>query len=152
MVLICKPVKQVCGHPDILYNDRMAKKTTKAQRVLRIRAIYELLLTDTPRGDIIRYCSGNWGVSSKTADNYIQSASALIIDQAVQMRQNALEKHLAQRSLIRHTALKKGDERLAFDVLRDETKLLGLYPKGEGSSDDKPLIIKILKGVSMTDL
>ena len=46
------PPNKVCGHPDILYNDRMAKKTTKAQRVLRIRAIYELLLTDAPRGDI----------------------------------------------------------------------------------------------------
>jgi len=44
------------------------------------------------------------------------------------MQQNALEKHLAQRALIRNKALKKGDERLAFDVLRDETKLLGMYP------------------------
>ncbi len=43
------------------------------------------------------------------------------------MQQNALEKHLAQRALIRNKALKKGDERLAFDVLKDETKLLGLY-------------------------
>ena len=105
----------------------MAKKTTKAQRVLRIRAIYELLLTDTPRGDIIRYCYEKWGVSSKTVDNYLQSASVLVIEQAVEMQQNALEKHLAQRALIRHKALKKGDERLAFDVLKDETKLLGLY-------------------------
>ena len=146
------PPNKVCGHRNILYNDRMAKKTTKAQRVLRIRAIYELLLTDAPRGDIIRYCYEKWGVSSKTVDNYLQSASALIIEQAIEMQQNALEKHLAQRALLRNKALKKGDERLAFDVLRDETKLLDLYPKGEGSSDDKPLIIKILKGVSMTDL
>ncbi len=95
--------------------------------MLRIRAIYELLLADSPRGDIIRYCYEKWRVSSKTVDNYIQSASALIIEQAVGMQQNALEKHLAQRGLIRNKALKKGDDRLAFDVLKDETKLLGLY-------------------------
>ena len=44
------------------------------------------------------------------------------------MRKNALETHLAQRAFIRHKALKDGDKRLAFDILRDETKLLDLYP------------------------
>ncbi len=31
-------------------------------------------------------------------------------------------------------------------------KLLGLDPKGDGSSDEKPFIIKVLRGVSMDDL
>ncbi len=44
------------------------------------------------------------------------------------MRENALEKHLAQRALIRNKALKENDKRLAFDILKDETKLLDLYP------------------------
>ena len=30
-------------------------------------------------------------------------------------------------------------------VLRDETKLLGLYPKGQGSSEDDPLIVKVIR-------
>jgi hypothetical protein len=61
-------------------------------------------------------------------DNYIKKANALIVEEAARMREDALEKHLAQRALIRHKALKNSDPRLAFDILRDETKLLGLYP------------------------
>ena len=130
----------------------MAKKATKAQNIQRMRVVYEMLLSDTPRPDVLQYAARKWGIATRTTDMLIQKANNLIIEEANRMRENALEKHLAQRALIRNKALKKGDERLAFDVLRDETKLLDLYPKGEGSSDDKPLIIKILKGVSMTDL
>ena len=130
----------------------MAKKSTKAQVERRVRTIYEFLLSDMPYTDIVRYGTLNWEVSRRMIDKYTQRANNLIIEEAARMRRNALEKHLAQRALIRHKALKKGDERLAFAVLQDETKLLALYPKGEGSSDDQPLIIKILKGVSMTDL
>lgn len=106
----------------------MAKKTTKAQRAQRVQVVYELLLLDTPRGIIVRYCSNQWGVSSKTADNYVQSANDLIIEEGARIRKNAFEKHLAQRASIRRMALKEGDKRLAFDILKDETKLLDLYP------------------------
>lgn len=109
----------------------MAKKATKAQKTQRVRAIYELLLFDTPRPDILQYCSNQWGVSTKTADNYVREANVLIVEEAARIRENALEKHLAQRALIRHKALKGGDKRLAFDILRDETKLLDLYPSSK---------------------
>lgn len=106
----------------------MAKKATKAQAAQRVRAIYELLLTDTPYIDIVRYVSSNWGVGSRMADNYIKKANDLIVEEAARMRENALEKHLAQRALLRNKALKEGDKRLAHEILKDETKLLGLYP------------------------
>lgn len=106
----------------------MAKKATKAQMEQRIRVVYELLLADTPRPDICQYVAKNWGGSGRTADRYIQRANELIIQEANRMRENALEKHLAQRASLRNKALKEGDKRLAFDILRDETKLLGIYP------------------------
>jgi hypothetical protein len=109
----------------------MAKKTTKAQRVQRVRLIYELLLSDTPRPTIIQYCSNQWGVSAKTADNYVKSANVLIVEEAARMRENVLEKHLVQRAHIRHRAFEAGDQRLAFDILRDESKLLDLYPSAK---------------------
>jgi hypothetical protein len=75
--------------------------------------------------------SDNWGVTSRTADRYIKKANELIVEEAARMRENALEKHLAQRALIRFKALKEGDRRLAFEILRDETKLLDLYPSAK---------------------
>ncbi len=130
----------------------MAKKPTKSQKTKRIRIVYELLLSDMPYIDICRYVSDTWAATSRTADRYIKEANKLIAEQAGRMRQDAMERHLAQRALIRHKALKAGDPRLAFEVLRDESKLLDLYPKDAGSSDDKPLIVKVIKGVSMDDI
>lgn len=106
----------------------MAKKATKAQTEQRIRIVYELLLSDAPRPDVLQYAATNWGIKTRSADMLIKKANDLIITEAARMRENALEKHLTQRALIRHKALKDGDKRLAFDILRDETKLLDLYP------------------------
>ena len=105
----------------------MAKKATKAQNLQRMRVVYEMLLSDTPRPDVLQYAAKNWGIATRTTDMLIRKANNLIIEEANRMRENTLEKHLAQRALIRHKALKDGDKRLAFDVLKDETKLLGLY-------------------------
>jgi hypothetical protein len=109
----------------------MAKKATKAQIEQRVRVVYELLLSDAPYSDIVRYCASNWGVKSRMTDNYIKKANTLIIEEAARMRENTLEKHLAQRALIRNKALKAGDPRLAFDILKDESKLLDLYPSAK---------------------
>ena len=89
------PPNKVCGHRNILYNDRMAKKTTKAQRVLRVHTVSELLLSDTPRNDIVQYGKDKWGVSSKTVDNYIGSASSSIIQDYHKLRSEALSKPIA---------------------------------------------------------
>ncbi len=105
----------------------MAKKSNLAQVEQRIRIVYELLLSDTPYVDVVRHGSQEWGVSRRMIDKYAQKARLLIFEEAAQMRQNAMEKHLAQRALLRYKALKDGDKRLAFEILKDESKLLGMY-------------------------
>jgi hypothetical protein len=130
----------------------MAKKATKAQIQQRVRAVYELLLMDTPYIDICRYASVNWSVTSRTADRYIKKANNLISEEAARIRKISMEKHLAQRAFIRSKALKDGDRRLAFDILRDESKLLDLYPSAKhevGGLDGGP--IKIIR-VASNDL
>lgn len=113
----------------IAENDKkVAPRPTKAQIEERVKVVYIFLLSDTPRIDIVQYAAKTWKIKTRASDNLIEKANALIVEEAARMRQNALEKHLAQRALIRHNALKNGDERLAFDVLKDETKLLDLYP------------------------
>jgi len=52
-------------------------------------------------------------------------------------------------------SLGTGDPRFLQGVqwcVERRIKLLGLDPKGDGSSDEKPFIIKVLRGVSMDDL
>lgn len=106
----------------------MAKKTTKAQKAKRIRIIYELMLLDTARSDILHYGSENWGVSSRTIGNYIKVAYELIAEEAAKIQEDAMIFHLAQIKLLANKAIKVGDKRLFFDVIRDRAKLLDLYP------------------------
>ncbi len=105
----------------------MAKKSTQAQFHERIRIVFELILSGTPRVDIIRYSSDNWGVTSRQCEKYIAKATLIIKEQAANIMENAFEDHLVMRDSLRQAALKDGDKRLAHEILRDTAKLLGLY-------------------------
>ena len=105
------------------------RKSTKAETLQRVRAVYELLMADTPRPDIIQYAIKNWEVSSFQTDKYIFAANKLISTEAKRLQTNSFEQHLSKRAALRYKALKDGDKRLAFEILRDEAKLLGLYPE-----------------------
>ncbi len=105
----------------------MAKKSTQAQLAERVRIVFELLLSGTPRVDIIEYSRKNWGVRRAMADQYISKANGLIHVEATKIIENAFEDHLVMRDNLRQAALKDGDKRLAHEILRDTAKLLGLY-------------------------
>lgn len=109
----------------------MAKKATQAQTEQRVRTVYELLLAETQRIDIIQYAAKNWRIKARAADNLIRKANDLILADSAKIRKNALEKHLVKRAWLYNKSLKGGDRRLAFDILRDETKLLDLYPSAK---------------------
>lgn len=106
-------------------------KATNGVKKLRIRAVYELLISDTPRPDIMQYSANNWGLTTRQTDKYIAWANEVIAEEASRIQTKAFEQHLAKRAALRHKALKDGDARLAFEILKDESKLLNLYPAKE---------------------
>ncbi len=106
-------------------------KATNGQKNQRIRAVFELLLSDTPRPDIMQYSANNWGLTTRQTDKYIAWANDLVSEEAARLKTKSFEQHLIKRSGLRHKALKAGDMRLAFEILKDESKLLGLYPAKE---------------------
>ncbi len=106
-------------------------KATKVAKNQRIRAVLELLLSDTPRPDIMQYSANNWGLTTRQTDTYISWANDLVSEEAARLKTKAFEQHLAKRAMLRHKALKASDMRLAFEILKDESKLLGLYPAKE---------------------
>ena len=54
----------------------MAKKGTKIETVIRSRKLGEIIARGGRRSDCVTYASKNWGVSSKTADKYLEIARA----------------------------------------------------------------------------
>ncbi len=105
----------------------MASKSTQAEFHKRIRIVFELILSGTPRVDIIHYSSDNWGVTERMCEKYIAKATLVIKEQAANMMENAFQDHLVMRDNMRLQALKDGDKRFAFEILRDTAKLIGLY-------------------------
>ena len=105
----------------------MANKSTQVQLAERVRIVFEFILSGTPRVDIIRYSSGNWGVSERMCEKYMAKATELIKIEAAKIIENIFEDHLVARDAMRLQALKDGDKRFAFEILRDTDKLVGLY-------------------------
>jgi hypothetical protein len=85
-------------------------------------------MADTPKPKIVEFAREQWGVSPRTVDTLIQRAKIRIAETAAEMRESAMDRHLAQRAQYRHLAAQAGDIRLASEILRDESKLLDLYP------------------------
>ncbi len=106
-------------------------RCTKAQQRERARAVMELLLSDTPRADILEHARKTWVITRGQTDKYIAAASEMIRVEGDKLCHQAFALHLVKLSYSRHSALKAGDSRLAFDILRDLAKIQNLYPPKE---------------------
>lgn len=109
-------------------------KPTAAQKKIRIRAVYEMLLGNYPRPDILQYCAEKWGVKERGADYYIAEATALIEQEAAKHQSHYFELNLQQRHYLHNKAVKDSDWRLAHEIIKDEAKLLDLYPAEKKSN------------------
>ena len=106
----------------------MSGRSSKAEKDLRVRAVYDLLMGNYPTSDIIRYVTEKWGVGTRTAENYIRFANEIKDNEAVKHIEGAFNNNLQQRRYLQNKAVKAGDWRLAHEIVKDEAKLLGLYP------------------------
>lgn len=101
-----------------------------------------MLLEGRDPGQIARDAATAFGISERQARNYIARAEEQIrgilqVDRAFRMAE-----HVAARRDMRARAQKANDLRAELDVLKDEAKLLGLYPSERhevSGPDGKPL-------------
>ena len=93
-----------------------------------MEAVYRLLLQGDSLSNICENSRKSWGVSASQVYRYAQRARALIKKEAARIREEAFDEHLIARRRMRKDAHDAADKRLAFDILKDETKLLDLYP------------------------
>jgi hypothetical protein len=103
-------------------------KSTKAEVQKRTRIVLEMLLQSTPPVDIIQYGVANWAITDNGVWKYITAAYAIMKEMAKEEHAEVYAHNLAQRRYIKNKAIKAEDYRLAHEVLKDEAKLLNLYP------------------------
>ena len=53
-----------------------AKGSSKAETLIRVQRFSRIIANGGRRSDCVRYASENWGVSERTADNYLEQARA----------------------------------------------------------------------------
>jgi len=94
----------------------------------RVEVIYRLLLQGDSLKNIVQNSAKTWGVSEGQGYEYARRARALIKKEADRVRKEAFAEHLIARRRMRKEAHDAADKWLAFAILKDETKLLDLYP------------------------
>jgi hypothetical protein len=102
-------------------------KSTRAETTNRINNVYDKLVSGWTQPAVVAYGIETWGVSEGAVRKYIQKANIAISKFAEEYREHAFEINLAKRSDLYRMALEDDDKRLALEVARDESKLLGLY-------------------------
>lgn len=108
----------------------------------RLNEVLHLRLDGAARWDICEYVrvkevdpASPWAVakrgrplSESQIERYIQKADAIIRESAARLRDGAVERHLAMRQARYAAACRAGDNATALACLKDEARLLGLYP------------------------
>ncbi len=108
----------------------MAGKADKITYDQRVEVVYRLILHGWTPTQIVQNITNPlskdyWGVNSRQTYNYIRTAYRRIREDAAKLRRDALEEHLLARRLLRRET---ADPKVQLEVLKDEAKLLGLYP------------------------
>ena len=104
-------------------------KSTKAAKQYRINVIYEMLVNGKSRSDILLYCSDEWRISSRQADNYMKEAREKLAQDCSITRQEFLAEALAGLRSIRGKAENRGQLQVAVNTVRLMTELVGLDAK-----------------------
>jgi hypothetical protein len=128
----------------------MAEKPTEAVFNDRVHSVYTDLINGKRRAEILRYAS-TWGVTDRTIDNYISRANDLLEQEAETVRERELGKALARYNAIYKAAIEAGDLKLALDVQKEISRLLGLMAPTQteiSGLNGGPLVIKGYMSVS----
>ena len=113
----------------------------------RVEEIYHLLLRGGSLSETVQNSSKSWGVSVSQGYEYARRARALIKKEAARVRKEAFDEHLIARRRMRKEAHDADDKRLAFDILKDESKLLDLYPAERHKQEGEVTLRVVRNGV-----
>ena len=103
----------------------VANHIEKAERCLEV---YKLLLKGVSRPEVVQFCAEKWGVTDRTADNYIALAKTDIYERIERDfdRSFALMHHRLEDLYKR--SMKLQDYKTALAILKEHGALHNLYP------------------------
>ena len=87
-----------------------------------------LLLRRKPTNYIIEYMIHNWKIERAQAYRYIKLARKEWKKYFEKLKGDGIAYHVTQNRDLKDKAMTDGDYKLAFDIAREEAKLMGVYP------------------------
>lgn len=103
------------------------KKATKAEVEERVTAVFTLMVRGATRDEILRHAAKEWGLASRTVDDYVARATERLKAMAVVVRAEELGRARAQLHDLYGKNMKVQDYKAALSVRKDLSELLGLY-------------------------
>ena len=113
------------------------------------KRIYQVgqLIRRKPTSFVVEYIGKQWGIEKSQAYNYIRAARKEWRKYFANMKSSGVGYHVAQNRDLKDKARTDGDYKLAFDIAKEEAKLMGVYP-----AEKHEEIRKIIRlGVKETD-
>ena len=105
----------------------MGQKATEAEKNIRDKVIYQMLLDEKSRGEIVRFAREKWRISERTTDWYINRAKDNISKMAKDCQGDSLARHYALRSELISQCFEQNKPNMVLRIAKDQAKLLGLY-------------------------
>lgn len=113
-------------------------RVDKRTAMLRTEAVYRMILDGWTTEQIVQNVSRQWEITVRMARKYLARALQRIKEEAEKDQAALLAEHLAARRHLRREAKQANDLRLVSELLRDEARLLGLYPAERREIDIPP--------------
>ena len=105
-------------------------KENRADEVTMQERVYEVsrLLRRKPQKYIIHHITEKYKVDDRQARNYIKLARKEWKKYFEKLKGDGIAYHVTQNRDLKDKAMTDGDYKLAFDIAKEEAKLMGVYP------------------------
>lgn len=104
----------------------MTKKSNNAEVQLRVNRVARLLANGAVRSEVIQYCSKEWGVGDRQADNYVRKARKILAEDFEIDRRTFTAELLSQLASLQKEARKTGQGHIALGCINAAAKLAQL--------------------------
>ena len=101
-------------------------RSTKVETEHRINAVYKLLSEGQSRSQVIQFCSEKWGVTDRTADQYMQRAREKLLEDCEMERPAWIAEALQRLRTYEQAAYKQKQNQTAINSIQAQAKLIGI--------------------------
>ena len=115
----------------------MVSQVEMEKRVYQV----SLLLRRKPTSFIIEYMIKTWGIERAQAYRYIKLARKEWQKYFEKLKGDGIAYHVTQNRDLKDKAMTDGDYKLAFDIAKEEAKLMGVYPAEKHEETHKVIIL-----------